>query len=598
MEYIDGPSNQVNLYRTLHRIVRVNDDTGIESFNRIYLGVTDNSDIIDMRARTILPSGKIIEIDKQNIKDLKEKDGRLYKIFAMEGLEKGAELEYYYTFKREASYFGREPIQNAFPVIESLLQILTPERLSFEMKGYNCPIRVEDTVSKGKKTSSVRIYDIPGVEKEKYAAYDANLERVEYKLSHNTAKGDERLFTWNELAKRIYGNYTAFTEKELKKVMELNESRGWNKLGTEREKIIAVEEYLKKNFATREDIDASNTSDIEMIIKNRIASHRGILRLYGAIFEKLGVDHQYVLTCDRSEYTIDRSFENWSNTTEFLLYFPGTKKFMAPTLAEIRYPWINPYWGDHDALFCKGTTIGNYTTAIASVRTIPLEDYTQSYNKIDSRLKLNAGLDTVLVDMKHSFGGYSAIAYRAGYSLATPEEQRVFIKEMVKFGTNSDHIVSSEVKNAGFESYPDNAPFILHAVVKANEMLENAGNKILVKIGEIIGPQTEMYQEKPRQFPMEVAYPHTLQRNIEFTIPEGYTVKNPADLTINDVFTENGEATVGFASSYTMEGNTIKIRIMEQYRKTFYPLSEYENFKKVINASADFNKIVLVLEKK
>ncbi|HZE83767.1 MAG TPA: hypothetical protein VE035_05620, partial [Puia sp.] len=188
--------------------------------------------------------------------------------------------------------------------------------------------------------------------------------------------------------------------------------------------------------------------------------------------------------------------------------------------------------------------------------------------------------------------------YRAGYSFGTPDEQRAFIKEMVKFGTNSEHIVSSEIENADFESYPDNKPFVLHAVVKANELLENAGSKILVKIGDIIGPQTEMYQEKTRQFPMQVAYTHTLERNIEFTVPDGYIVKNPGDLAIDDVYKENGEVTMGFTSSYKTEGNTIRIQVMEQYRKTFYPLAEYENFKKVINASADFNKIVLILEKK
>jgi hypothetical protein len=107
-----------------------------------------------------------------------------------------------------------------------------------------------------------------------------------------------------------------------------------------------------------------------------------------------------------------------------------------------------------------------------------------------------------------------------------------------------------------------------------------------------------MYQEKPRQFPMSVAYTHTLERTIQFTVPDGYAVKNPDDLTINTVFRENGEVTMGFESAYTVEGNLIKVHIMEQYRRTFYPLSQYEDFKKVINASADFNKVVLVLEKK
>jgi len=66
---------------------------------------------------------------------------------------------------------------------------------------------------------STGLHDIPGVEKEKYAAYNANLQRVEYKLSYNSAnsKGHERLFTWNELAKKVYTLYGSYTEKELKK---------------------------------------------------------------------------------------------------------------------------------------------------------------------------------------------------------------------------------------------------------------------------------------------------------------------------------------------------------------------------------------------
>src|ERR1700733_3626841 len=81
MEFVDEANNELAVYRTLHKIIRVNDDKGIESFNRVYLGVSDNGDIVDIRARTILPDGRIIEIDKQNIKDMKEEDGNMYKIF-------------------------------------------------------------------------------------------------------------------------------------------------------------------------------------------------------------------------------------------------------------------------------------------------------------------------------------------------------------------------------------------------------------------------------------------------------------------------------------------------------------------------------------
>ena len=107
-----------------------------------------------------------------------------------------------------------------------------------------------------------------------------------------------------------------------------------------------------------------------------------------------------------------------------------------------------------------------------------------------------------------------------------------------------------------------------------------------------------MYQEKPRQFSMEIDFPHVLERHIRFTIPDGYTVKNLDDIKISHVVTEKGQPTVGFTSTYILEGNVVKIHIMEEYRKTSYPLSQFEEFKKVINAAADFNKVVLVLEKK
>jgi hypothetical protein len=127
---------------------------------------------------------------------------------------------------------------------------------------------------------------------------------------------------------------------------------------------------------------------------------------------------------------------------------------------------------------------------------------------------------------------------------------------------------------------------VLNATVKASELVEKAGNKVLVKIGDIIGSQVEMYQEKPRQFPMEIQYPHALERKIEFTIPDGYIVKNVNDLIINNVIKENGQVTMGFVSGYKQDGNKLMVNVMEEYRATFYPLSMYEDFKKIINAAA------------
>ncbi|KIC93536.1 DUF3857 domain-containing protein [Flavihumibacter solisilvae] len=598
IEFIDDAKGSVQAYKTLHKIVHINDDKGIESFNKIYLPVSDNSDLVDIKARAILPGGKIIELDKKNIKDLQE-DNTLYKIFAMDGLVKGCEIEYYYTFQMGGSFFGREVMQMGIPVLQAQLSVVSPERLTFDMKTYNSDVKSSDTVLNAKRYSNVEMKDLAGVENEKYSTYTANLARVEFKLSYNAARSaTERLFTWNEFAKRVYENYTTFTEKELKKTEKLIAENKWNTLAGEREKIIAVENYIKKNIGTREDFTGEDARNIELILKNKIAGFVGVMRLYGAVYNKLGIDMQFVLAGNRSEFTIDKGFENWNNCDNYLIYFVGQKKFLAPTRIELRYPWIDPYWGNTYALFCKGTTIGSFTTAVAEIKPVPLEDYMHNSSDIIAKAELNATTDTLIINTSHSYRGYSASVYRAVFNFTSAEQQKLYMKDFVKFGTNSEHIVSTGLQNQDFESYSDNKPFVLNATVKASELIEKAGSKLLVKIGDLIGPQVEMYQEKPRQFSMDVAYPHTLGRKIEFVIPEGYVVKNLKELIINDTYQENGQTTMGFVSNYKQEGNRIMIEVMEEYKKTTYPLTQYDAFKKIINAAADFNKIILVLEKK
>jgi hypothetical protein len=596
IEFIDE-KEEVVAYKTLHRRIHITDDKGIEQFNRVYLPVSSNSEIVDIMARTILPNGKIITVDSKNIRDLKE-DDQNYKIFAMEGLEKGCDVEFYYTYKANVSFFGREVIQHGYPVVEAQVAVIYPERLTFEMKGYNQVNAAVDTIMKAKRVTYVRQQEIPGVDREKYAAYESNLKRVEYKLSYNAARGKtERLYTWNELASRAFNIYGNHTEKEIKRVNELIKKNGWGKItGNDAAIVSTVENYVKKNIGTSADNNDESAENIEMIIKNKISSHQGIVRLYGAIFRQLNVEHQFVLCGSRLTYAVDRSFENWNNCENVVIYFPKLKKYMAPTQLELRYPLIPHEWVGANGIFCISTTIGNFTTAIADVRRIQGEDYTWSSSNIIAEISLNATLDTLRIHSRQSFTGYSSIFYRASFNFSSDEQQRLLIKEMSKFGTNSERVMASKIENKEMEHFQENKPFVLDLVVNAGELVDRAGNKVLVKIGEIIGPQVEMYQEKQRQFDIDVNFPHVLARTIEFIIPEGYKVKNPDDLNISKVVRDNNQTTMGFESSYKLEGNILKVSITEQYCRLQYPLSQYEDFKRIINAAADFNKVILVLE--
>ena len=596
IEYVKVDSNLFEKYRTVHRIIHVNDDNGIESFNKIYIGYSDTSDIVAMRARTILPDGSVREINRSDMKDVNE-EGKMYKIFAMEGLEKGSEVEFYYTVKFSLNFFGGESLQGGFPILDAHLEILSPENLIFQLHGYNCDITVNDTVNGGKKIVSTRLTDIPGAEKEKYSAYNAALRRVEYRLSYNTVSGAEkvRLNTWNMLAQRIHQMYETFSEKDLNRVGDIIQTNGWQKLPDDRQKIIAVEDYLKKQFTTRKEIDNENAGNIEWMIKNKIASHYGMVRLYAAIYTKLGVEHQIVLTCDRNEKTVDRTFENWDNADEFLLYFPSTKKFLAPLSVYMRYPWFNPDWAATNGVFCQSTTIGNYTTAIAVIKPVPLGEYGESFSRLVANFRFNTRLDSLIVNFKEADYGYPTLDARSMFALSDQDDRQKMLKAIARMATNSEKLIFSKVENDKIEDCSDNKPLLLEETILTDGLLENAGKNILVKIGQIIGPQTEMYHEKPRQFPVSLDYPHTEERFIDFIIPQGYVIKNPNDLNVQVEYKKEGETTLGFTADYKIEGDTLHVHVMETYRYVNYPMSEYENFRKVINAGADFNKLTLVL---
>lgn len=597
IEYIDESKESLAQYFTLHKLIHINDDRGIEGFNKIYLGFSEKADVVDIKARAILPGGKIIELDKNNIKDIKEDDGNTYKIFAMDGLTKGCEVEYYYTFKRPATLFGREIVQSQSPVQFASVQLVMPDRLKFDLKTYNGAEVATDTLQGAKKITKCVFNDIPGAEEEKYAYYSANLRRVEYKLSYNDAtKKGERLFTWNELAKRVYQIYSDYTEKDAKKIVELIKQNNWDNLPDEEKKIIAVEGYIKKNYSYNEDLQSDEGNSLESVLKNRTTGINGIMRLYNAVFQNLRVKYQIVLTGDRSKFIIDKALENWNNFDNGLFYFPTEGKFISPQRPDYRYPFIYPTWAATTGVFLKTTSIGSFTTAIAEVKDIELESYDKSYNNLDSHIEFTKSLDSLDIDSKQIFAGYEAVQMRDVFNFSNDDQKRNVTKELVKIVSGTDHILFSETLNKEFED--TKTPFILHSKTRSDNFIEKTGNKLLVKIGLAIGPQVEMYQEKPRQQAIDIDFGHIEERKIDFVIPDGYKINNADDLKLEQVYKDNGELTMGFVSTYEIKGNVLSINIREEYRKPYYPLSQFDQFKKIINTSSDFNKVVLVLEKK
>jgi hypothetical protein len=133
----------------------------------------------------------------------------------------------------------------------------------------------------------------------------------------------------------------------------------------------------------------------------------------------------------------------------------------------------------------------------------------------------------------------------------------------------------------------------------SSAFVEKAGKKYLFSVGDLIGAQTELYQEKERKLPVDSEFERSYLRTISISIPEGYSVANLDDINISNAYSnDNNEKLMSFDSSYTLDGNTLTIVADEHYRMNHVNIDIYEDYRKVINSAADFNKITLILEPK
>lgn len=588
--------NQFLMYSTVHRIVLVNNDEAIQKHNRIVISMNNTIDLIELKARAINKEGKAIYFDKSNLKELKEEEsGNAYRIFAIEGVETGSEIEYYYTRKMRASVFDRVYMQYDAPVKASSFLLTCPAHLKFDFKAYQgfSDVKQEENDNKELNQYTAAMKDVPALKQEAFSYFDANRKRIEFKLAYNTARSQARLYTWDEAAKTFYSVLYTTSKDDDKALEKFAKTLGDDPSKAAAIRIRNIEQKIKSSVKVNNERSDESLSQVTSIIKSKLASREGMTKLLIKTFEKAGIKCHPVITCSREQLKFDGTFDSWSYLDEYLLYFPDTKGFIAPYVFETRYPLVPAEFTATKGLFIEPFAVGEVKSALASVEEIPAADYLLSCDNLDMNVSFADDLSSVSIKQKRVFGGYNAMYFGPYYDLMTEEQRTRMIEELTK-QTAPDATIGKwtakplEEKAGNFEINVD---------FNSSHFLEKAGPRILFKAGELIGPQVEMYRDDKRLTEVENEFNRGYDRTIKIQIPSGYTIKNPQDLKIDITYKDKEKMPFLFQSDYTIKDNILEISIKEYYKEIFAPLARYEDFRKVINASADFNKVTLVLEK-
>lgn len=584
-------------YIFTHSFKKVNTDAGIEQSNKIYVFESEKRKIIKNKLRVINPNGTIIELSESDINEaINEDTKQKYKYYAVRGLEKGSIIEEFQIVKVNASLGGKIIyVQNDNYQKNSSYELIFPNYLTYEIKSYNDlpAFKKNDTLYPEKKSRKLILDSVTELASEKYSNYESNLKCFAYKLIANGNRLN--LNSFNNVAENVYNAvFKPLDKKNERALSDYLSNIRFPENASIDDSIKKIEHHVKMDILYVERYNKENVS-IASIVADKKASEQDLVYFLANLYQSVGIVSEIVITNDRFDFPFDSKFENMSQLESFLLYFPATKQFLSPSDPSIRYPRFPYKNGSNNGLFIHSINIGGADMVMKEVKKINLiPNY--AHDSLDITVDFRSAINMPTIELLSSSYGYEAEYSQFLFSIFDDKQKKEFVDNYIKNYTGETETESS-YENVGKENVGQ-MPYVVKTKFQSNKLLEKNAENILFKIGEIIGPQSELYQEKERKTPIDMPFPHTYVRKIKVIIPENYEFNNLEGLKINHELKQNEVEQAGFHSSYTVQGNELNIQILEFYAKNAFPVSAYQDFKNVINAAADFNKIKIILTKK
>lgn len=583
-------------YRLIHEKKYINSDDAIERNNKIYIPISDGENVLVNKARVILKNGKVITLDKKDIKEeVDQEKGVKYHYFAVNGLEKGAVIEKIYIIEEAPDLKGNTiKMQDEYPIAVFNFELITPAHLVFKTKSYNGlsePV-LDDKTLKDKKILSISEKDIPALrDDEEYSNWDVKLKLFRYKLDANLYSGGKNINNFKEYATNTFERVNPVLDKKQEKAIDAF-CYSITKSTDAQEQIWNIENKIKKTIVFDKYTDQK--ASISDVIKSKQANGIDIIKLYSAVFKYFKIEQNLVFTSSRYKVPFDKDFESYENLNEILFYFPAIKKYLSPTEVEYRLPLFPNYLGNNNGLFIKEKVFAGTSMGIGEINFIEIPGTEITHDFMDITVDFTKDLENPLITSNMTYGGYSGINFQPIKDFVSADQYQTMLKSIAENYTSQGEYKTLTTENDGTE-FVGKKPYKLNLTFDGKEMIQKAGKNYLFSVGQTIGKQMEFYQKNKRMLPIEIQYPHYYTRKIKILLPDGATIKNLDKFVMNFKTDLNGKTEAAFISNFAQKKNEVTIENTEFYNIINYPLSSFDQYKAVINAAADFNKIVVIL---
>jgi len=591
VEYVKSEfSEEVSVYDTRHFKTKINKINN-PSENEIIISKINNSEIVDVRSK-IISEDTIVSYGFSEMKKMinDSESNKNYDFYRIPNIKDGDIVEVMYTVKKEFNFNGNKIIEESYPILSSKF-ILIENDFKSNIKIYNSNISsVKDTVFDGKKSKLVSFKNLNSTANEQYATPIANKIKISYQCYEN--KDDvSQIEYWENLVQNVSELFFPKTINQKAKEILKEIKYGYVKIPWNETKIAnAIDEYIKINF-TISDEDDPKLNDIEFILNNKISNDFSIIQVYTSLFKEANIEYEVAITCNRYFLKFDPELFDPNQLREFLIYLPNQEKYITPNRIEYRVSEA------------PEDLLGNYGIFIDKNLDYYFSEVTQfdkDFSQIKKNIKVNISknLKKIKINESRSFSGYWAITNRNYVYLSENEKTDFLIDFFTINGLNNKKVNKYEIRNFDISNNSFNNPLLINSTLTTSDLVEKKEGLIYLKIGKVIGQQSNLFEEKERINPIEINFPNSYDYNIKVNIPRGYRIVDFSELNkLKEYISVDGNSTAKFQSKVTVNGDKLSINIKEYYKELRYNKKRYQEFREIINAAAKFYDSTILLEK-
>ena len=591
VEYVKSKfSEEVSVYDTRHFKTKINKINN-PSENEIIISKINKSEIVDVRSK-IISEDTIVSYGFSEMKKMinDSESNKNYDFYRIPNIKDGDIVEVMYTVKKEFNFNGNKIIEESYPILSSKF-ILIENDFKSNIKIYNSNISsVKDTVFDGKKSKLVSFKNLNSTANEQYATPIANKIKISYQCYEN--KDDvSQIEYWENLVQNVSELFFPKTINQKAKEILKEIKYGYVKIPWNETKIAnAIDEYIKINF-TISDEDDPKLNDIEFILNNKISNDFSIIQVYTSLFKEANIEYEVAITCNRYFLKFDPELFDPNQLREFLIYLPNQEKYITPNRIEYRVSEA------------PEDLLGNYGIFIDKNLDYYFSEVTQfdkDFSQIKKNIKVNISknLKKIKINESRSFSGYWAITNRNYVYLSENEKTDFLIDFFTINGLNNKKVNKYEIRNFDISNNSFNNPLLINSTLTTSDLVEKKEGLIYLKIGKVIGQQSNLFEEKERINPIEINFPNSYDYNINVNIPRGYRIVDFSELNKSkEYISVDGNSTAKFQSKVTVNGDKLSINIKEYYKELRYNKKRYQEFREIINAAAKFYDSTILLEK-